>query len=308
MPGDQLHVGRTRRIEAPHPIDLAATLFPLRRGHRDPTTRIRGREAVRAVRTTDGPATLHLVSSDPRIVDAEAWGPGAGLALEAAPGLVGALDDDAGFVPMHPALEEVWRRRPGVRLTRTGDVVQTLIPAILEQKVTGHEARRAYARLTWATGDPAPGPFDGLRLPPDPRRVATLGSSAFHPFGVERRRAELIGRICREAASLEPLADAAPDALGARLRVIPGIGPWTVAEVARLALGDPDAVSVGDYHLPNLVAWALAGEPRADDARMLELLEPYRGHRGRVQRLLEASGIAAPRFGPRMAPRQIERI
>jgi 3-methyladenine DNA glycosylase/8-oxoguanine DNA glycosylase len=85
----------------------------------------------------------------------------------------------------------------------------------------------------------------------------------------------------------------------------PGIGPWTVAETTRLAHGDPDAVSVGDYHIPNLVAWALAGEPRADDARMLELLEPYRGQRGRVQRLLEASGIRAPRYGPRLAPRRI---
>jgi 3-methyladenine DNA glycosylase/8-oxoguanine DNA glycosylase len=86
---------------------------------------------------------------------------------------------------------------------------------------------------------------------------------------------------------------------------VPGIGPWTVAEVARVAFGDPDAISVGDFHVPNLVAWALAGEARADDARMLELLEPYRGQRGRVQRLLEASGIRPPRYGPRMAPRNI---
>ncbi len=308
MPGAPFRTGRIRRIVGPHPIELAATLFPLRRGSGDPTTRIRGREAVRTMRTTDGPATVHLVSSGPRTVDAEAWGPGAGLALDAAPGLVGALDDDAGFVPVHPVLEEAWRRRRGVRLTRTGDIVQTLIPAILEQKVTGRQARRAFARLAWATGGPAPGPFEGLRLPPDPERVAALGSFAFHPFGVERRRADLIRRVCREGTSLDPLGGASPEALVARLRAIAGIGPWTVAEVSRLALGDRDAVSVGDYHLPNLVAWALAGEARADDARMLELLEPYRGHRGRVQRILEASGISAPRFGPRMAPFEIDRI
>jgi 3-methyladenine DNA glycosylase/8-oxoguanine DNA glycosylase len=84
-----------------------------------------------------------------------------------------------------------------------------------------------------------------------------------------------------------------------RLQAFPGVGPWTAAEVARIALGDADAVSVGDYHLPHLVGWALAGEARGTDERMLELLEPYRGQRGRVQLLLEASGLHAPRYGPR---------
>ena len=74
-----------------------------------------------------------------------------------------------------------------------------------------------------------------------------------------------------------------------------------------MALGDADAVSLGDYHLPHLVAWALAGKPRGSDELMLELLEPYRGHRGRVLRLLQLAGITAPRFGPRMPLRWIAR-
>ena len=97
----------------------------------------------------------------------------------------------------------------------------------------------------------------------------------------------------------------ATEAAMRRLTAIPGIGPWTAAEALRVATGDPDLVSLGDYHLPSLVAWALVGEARADDQRMLELLEPYRGQRGRVVRLLEASGIQVPRFGPRMALRSI---
>jgi 3-methyladenine DNA glycosylase/8-oxoguanine DNA glycosylase len=297
-----------RRIVAPHPVDLAATLFPLRRGYQDPTTRIRGREAIVALRTPQGPATVRLIATGMSTVDAQAWGPGAGAALEGAPGLVGADDDDAGFIPVHRTLEDIWRRRRGVRLTKTGHVIQALIPAILEQKVTGFEARRAYRRLTEETSERAPGPYDGLLLPPDPDRVAALPLFAFHPFGVERRRAELLRRVCTAASALDQLAGARRQEAAARLGSIRGIGPWTVAEVSRLALGDPDAVSVGDFHLPNLVAWALAAEPRADDERMLRLLEPYRGHRGRVQRLLEASGITAPRFGPRAMPREIERI
>jgi 3-methyladenine DNA glycosylase/8-oxoguanine DNA glycosylase len=297
-----------RRIDAPHPIDLGATLFPLRRGTLDPTTRIEGHEAIRAMRTDAGPATVHLRSHDRMTVEARAWGPGAEAALEAAPGLIGAHDDDTGFAPRDAIVAGIWRERRGIRLTRTGEVAQATIPAILEQKVTGREARRAYARLVHATADPAPGPFAGLRLPPDPQRVSALGYAAFHPFGVERRRADLVRRVCRDAARLDALAARAPEDARDALRTIPGIGPWTAAEVTRLALGDPDAVSVGDYHLPNLVAWALAGEARGDDERMLELLEPYRGHRGRVQVLLEAAGIGAPRFGPRMPVREIERI
>ena len=129
-----------------------------------------------------------------------------------------------------------------------------------------------------------------------------------HPLGLERRRAEVIIRSAARAAAIEGLAAIDPADARSRLERLPGIGPWTAAEVARVAWGDPDALSVGDYHIPNLVAFALAGEPRADDARMLELLEPYRGQRGRVQRLLELSGMSAPRYGPRRPPRAIGAI
>ena len=90
-----------------------------------------------------------------------------------------------------------------------------------------------------------------------------------------------------------------------RLGAFPGIGVWTVNNVAMLALGDADAVSVGDYWLKHIVSNALTGEPRGTDERMLELLEPWRGQRGRVCRLLMAGGPALPRFGPRLPLRQL---
>jgi 3-methyladenine DNA glycosylase/8-oxoguanine DNA glycosylase len=265
--------------------------------------RIAPGEAIRALRSPAGPATLRVRSARDAIA-AEAWGSGAGWALEEAPGLVGAEDDDDGFLPQHQAVADAWRRAVGVRITRTRAVVHVLIPTILEQKITGVEARRAYRRMARALGEKAPGPFD-LLLPPDPERIATLPYHAFHPWGVERRRAELIRAVCERAGRIEAAAERSPADAATSLRAFRGIGPWTVAEVARSALGDADAVSVGDFHLPHLVSWALAGQARGTDEMMLELLEPYRGQRGRVQRLLEATQVRAPAFGPRMPVRSI---
>ena len=297
---------RTRTIPVAQPYDLGATLFPLRRGTLDPTMRIAGRECWRASRTPDGAVTLHVVDVGSG-VQATAWGPGAEWALEHVPGLIGALDDLSAFEPRDDVMKAVWKAYRAVRLTRALDVVRTLIAAVLEQKVVGLEARRAWRRLARLEREPAPGP-GGLILPPDPARVAELPYFAFHPLGVERRRAEVIRDVCRRAASLEALSDVPFEQANLRLQMIPGIGPWTAAEVVRLSFGDPDAVSINDYHLPDIVAWALAREPRGTDERMLELLEPYRGQRGRVQRLLEASHIAPPAFGPRAEAREIERF
>lgn len=295
-----------RDVPIGEPYDLAATLFPLRRGSGDPTMRIDGREAWRAARTPEGPVTVRLQHLD-GVVRATAWGSGAPWALEHADALTGALDDVSAFDPRDEVMRRIWRRTRGVRLPRALDVMRQLIAAVLEQKVVGMEARRAWRRMSFALGEPAPGP-DGLRLPPDPARLAETPYFRFHRFGVERRRAEVIRAVCARAAELEALVGVAPTDARARLEAFPGIGVWTSGEVTRLAFGDPDALSVGDYHLPHIVAWALAGEPRGTDERMLELLEPYRGQRARVQRLLEASHIAPPAFGPRIEARAIDRL
>lgn len=285
------------------PIDLALTMAPIAHGRGDPTIRFGPDGVWRATRTPLGPATIRLRVTEGGVAVA-AWGPGAAAAVEGAADLVGANDDPGALVPRHRLIGELVHRFPGLRLPRTNRPFEALLPAICEQKVTGTEARAAFRGIIASHGEPAPGPAD-LRLAPEPGTLAALPYFAFHRFGLERRRADLI----RRAAGLAPrIETASPAEAVARMGAVPGIGPWTLAEVGRIAFGDPDAVSVGDFHLPNLVAWALAREPRADDTRMLELLEPYRGQRGRVQRLLEVSGIAAPRYGPRLAPQRIAEI
>jgi 3-methyladenine DNA glycosylase/8-oxoguanine DNA glycosylase len=295
---------RTFRLDAP--LDLRLTLGPLVRGTGDPAMRLTPGRALRATRTADGPATIELVVAGGEL-RAKTWGQGAEAALDGAAALAGLEDDRADFEPGRGLIGELDRRFRGLRIGRTGAVLEALVPAILEQKVIGIEARRAYRGIIARWGEAAPGPF-GLRLLPSPEILAAIPYHELHPLGVERRRSDLIRAVAARATRLEEVVTLPREDAYRRLRALPGIGPWTAAEVALRALGDPDAVSVGDFHLPNLVSFALAGEPRGTDARMLELLEPYRGQRGRVIRLLEASGIWPPARGPRCPIRSIAAI
>ena len=287
--------------------DPVATCSPLWQGPSDPQMRVGGGRVARAMRTPSGIATVLLErTADRTEIIARAWGEPAAAqaALDLSPGLAGALDDPSRLIARHDLVASLVRRLPGLRLTRSGGVLDALVLSIFAQKVTGLEAHRAWSGLLRRYGDPAPGPL-GLFVPPPPEKLARLPYWAFHPFGVERRRADAIRAAAAVARQLEAIRDL-PSSDGARrLMSLPNIGVWTAAETMRLALGDPDAVSVGDYHLPRVVCTALADESGGDDARMLELLEPYRGQRARVALLIERGGLRGERHGPRMAPRSI---
>lgn len=291
--------GRTIRPEGP--LDLRATVGGLRVGAGDPTMRLDATTMVRATRTVDGPATLRVEVDDDATVRASAWGPGATRVLDAAPELLGMHDDRVGFEPgSHEIVARLDARRPGFRIGRTGRVVDVLLATILQQKVTGVEALRAFRHLVHVAGEPAPGPADGgLVLPPPADWLAHTPTWQYTAAGVDRTRAITIITAHRRIDRLEEAVGMTSDDARRRLTAIRGIGPWTAALVERHARGDPDAVEVGDFHLPNTVAWTLVREPRATDDRMLELLEPFRGHRGRVARLCELAGSTAPRRGPR---------
>ena len=287
-------------FDTARPFDMFSTLAPIGLGA---SLRIDRNEAWRATRTPDGPSTVHLAYSGTR-VEVEAWGPGAEWASARASALCGEEDDASGFQPRHPLISDLHRRHPGLRLTRTGSVFEALVPVVLAQKVTTVEAHAGYRALVDALGEPAPGPVR-LKVPPSAQVLARTPYWTFHRFGVERRRAEVIIRAARSANRLEEIATMDIESAYRRLEAFPGVGPWTSAKVALVALGDPDAVPVGDYHLPHAVGYALDGTARSTDERMLELLAPYSGHRARVVRLLTISGISAPRFGPKQPLRNI---
>jgi 3-methyladenine DNA glycosylase/8-oxoguanine DNA glycosylase len=281
--------------------DVVSALRPLRRGPQDPAWREDSRGLWLAANTAAGVGTLCLrIDGD---VHASAWGPGADALLDGLPALLGAEDDDSGFVAHHPLVAEVRRRSPGLRLGATGRVWDVLLAAIIEQKVTGTEAFRTWRDLTRRFGERAPGPGpDTLFAPPTPRAVLGIEDWEWHKAGLDGARRRTVLAAAQVAGRLERAVELR-GALGRELLCkVPGIGAWTAAEVAQRAWGDPDALSVGDYHLSGIVGYALLGH-KIDDDRMLTELAPYVPQRQRAVRYIGAAGVGKPRFGPRFSPR-----
>jgi 3-methyladenine DNA glycosylase/8-oxoguanine DNA glycosylase len=292
--------------DAGRPVELRATLMPLVRGTADPAHRFVDGRFWWAMATPDGAATLTL-SARGSAVAAEAWGPGADWALARVPALLGAGDNWTGLdVSGHPALARELRSRPGMRLCATGLVMDSLVPAVLEQKVTGMEARRAWRAMLHWYGTPAPGPTPvPMRVAPSAQALRDIPSWDWHRMGVDIKRQSAIRAAAAVAHRLE---ESTAENVLTRLRLVPGIGEWTAAETAQRAFGHPDAVSVGDYHVKNWVVHALTGRARGTDLEMVQLLEPWAGQRQRVVRLIELTGRGAPRFGPRFSPTDIRAI
>jgi 3-methyladenine DNA glycosylase/8-oxoguanine DNA glycosylase len=295
----------TREWRPEYRLDLSGVLAPLRRGRGDPTWRSAGEGSAiwRVTTTPDGPATMRVQRRADGAVVGQAWGPGSTWALDGLPALLGADDRPEDFVAHHPLVADAHRRMPGLRLGASRRVWDSLIPAVLEQKVTGVEARRSWRELCRRFGDPPPGPApEGMRVPPTPAQIRAVPDWEWHRAGVDSARRRAILACAAVAHRLERACELGGEPGRELLRRVPGIGVWTAAEIAQRAWGDPDAVSFGDFHIPTVVGWALVGRP-LDDAGMLGVLAPYAPQRQRAVRYVEVSGFRRPRFGPRFAPR-----
>jgi len=295
----------TRAWRPTWPVSLGTTLGGLSHGAADPTYRRTPDRALwRTMRSPEGPATQRIAIAD-GVVESQAWGPGAAWATERLPRILGVEDDVSTFeASLHPLVAEQWRRHgSGMRTPSTGVVLETLVVAVLEQRVTGLEARRSWRWLVATHGEPAPGPApEGMAVFPSPDVLARVPSWEWHRHGVDAGRAATILRAASYANRLQQCVDLPLPEARARMEALPGVGRWTSAEVASRALGDADAVSYGDFHVAHNVVYALTGETDGTDERLAELLAPWAGHRGRVQRLVELSGISRPARGPRYSP------
>lgn len=297
-----MHPDAEVRLPLEDDVDVVATLLPLRQGRLDPTWHVAPDEVAHALVTPEGPATVAL-RPRPGEALARLWGPGTAYLLPRLPDLLGVRDDPSGFRPRHPRVADLQRRHgQGLRLALHPTPIEAVIAVILQQRVAWKDACRSWRLLCHAYGSPAPGPLP-LHTPPDPTRLATVGYADLHPLAIEQRRAVAIREACRRRGGLDRLRGLPGEDVEARLRSMPGVGPWTSAMVAGKAYGHADALPTDDVNLPHAVAWVLAGVARSDDATMIELLEPFRPHRWRVVQLLLASAEGAPRRGPRISGR-----
>lgn len=290
------------RLTEPYqgPYHLKQTMGLTWMGHGDPAMKLEERTLALAMRTPDGPGTL-VAAQDRQSIVMDFWGPGAGWLAGQSRDTLGLDDSATDFRPGMP-LRDLWLRYQGMRLPRLPRIFDRLAQIVLLQKVTWIEAHRAWRRLVSAWGEPAPGPL-ALKLPPAPRQIARRGPSPLLRFGVTPQQAETLVRVAGSAELLEAAALAGEGDLAQALESHRGVGAWTTQYLLGSGLGHSDAVLTGDYNLAHTVAWVLADQARGNDQQMLELLEPYRGHRFRVIRLLWTGGVEAPRRGPRHAPR-----
>jgi 3-methyladenine DNA glycosylase/8-oxoguanine DNA glycosylase len=294
-------------LEAARPqVTLGSLLARHRHGRADPTLKITATDFWRTARTPDGPGTLHISLGSAAHPTVEAYGAGAEWLRTRAAGLLGHTDVLPVLTAHHPAVAKALHRHGVPPTSASGLVLPDLINAILGQRVTSIEAFGQWAALCRHEPETAPGPTT-LLLPPDPAQLAKTPAWQYHRMGIERSRAETIAEVCRRAGRVHEVAEMSIADGYARLMAFSGVGLWTAAMTMWTALGDPDAVPVGDFHMKNVVAYALAGEPRGTDERMLELLEPYAGHRGLALELLALDRWKAPKYGPRQRIRSIAR-
>jgi 3-methyladenine DNA glycosylase/8-oxoguanine DNA glycosylase len=299
-----------RTVTFPGPASPGATLAPLRRGPGDPTFQITPDGAMwRTSLLASGAVTARITRAGSASVQAQAWGAGAEEFVDALPGFLGADDDHSDFAPTEPTVAAALHAVPHLRLGRTDRVLEALIPAVIEQRVPGADAFRAWRLLVTRFGTPAPGPApERMRVAPSAEVWRRIPSWEFHRANVDPGRARTIVGAAQRAAALERLSARAPAAARDALMSLPGVGVWTAAEVAQRAFGDADALSIGDYHVSKMIGWTLLGYP-VDDDQMVQLLEPMRPHRHRVVRLLYASGLARePRRGPRLPVQNIRAL
>ncbi len=291
-----------RRYRPGHPVAVATILASFRRGSGDPTFRRDDAGIWLGRATPAGPGTLLIGGQDSTgEIRGRAWGPGADWLLDQLPDLLGDRDDWSDFRAHHPQVDAARAANPGWRIPRSGLVIDALVPSVIEQKVTGKEAFGAFRRLVRRYGEPAPGPQPDLRVPPTAAVWRTIPSWEWLQAGVTAQRSDTVMRCVQRAGRMEEAAGMPLPQARERLRAIPGVGVWTVAEVAQRALGDPDSPSFGDYHVAKQIGWRLLGHD-IDDDQLAELLEPYAGHRFRVQALLLLGSPGAqtrPRRGPR---------
>lgn len=287
----------TTYLKLPKPYHLGRTLRLLSMGHADRGLIIEDRQARMCFATPSGSVSLQATVIEPDTLTIELRGDGSEWMIPHLPALLGLLDDPFSFQPTGPAKRLV-DQLPGAHLPRLPVIFHRLIQIVLQQLVSWKDATESWRDMVQTFGTPAPGPWK-MKIGPTAEQLKKLAYYDLVDCGVLPRQARTVLRLAREEPRIERLARTDQEGLVRFLHSVPGVGEWTVQYLLGTALGDADALLTGDYGLPHAVSWLLQRKPRSDDAEMVELLEPFRGHRFRLVHLIQQGAVKPPRYGPR---------
>ena len=272
-------------------------------GKHDPRARLTTDQYAFSSNLPSGTATA-LIKVQGEALKVEIWGDGRDELDLALPELLGTnqalIAEEAHQLPK-PLLE---LRAQGLRRTNRAHLplTETLVPIVLQQLVTWREAAASWRALLHRYGSAAPGPLK-LQTPPSAETLANLSLPEYRGLGIAVKRARTIQKL---SVNLQRHQHKAPEELTKLAMKSPGVGPWTQALFLGLEAGYSDVIPTGDYHLPSTVMWALNGTRSGTDEDMVYALEPYRGYRFDIIRLIMGSNISVPRRNPRMPYRRPE--
>ena len=278
-----------------HPVHLRRSFALQAFGKYDPSATWNGERLTKSFSTPGGVCTVTVSSAEGGLFfEAEGDEPEAVVSQ-----LVAAtrIDDGyASFAPEHQALAAHHRQLPGLRLIRVPWLFDIACSAVLQQRVRSTDAMREWGSICSRFGQKA---RTGQTTFPSPALLSAVPLHDLQAIGIDPRRARTLLALAKEIRSYPLRPEMTHEQLRLRLGHITGVGPWTVDMILGFGAADTDAVPVGDLYLPHLVSFALAGERRGTDERMLELLEPLRPYRFRVVRLLYSANISVPGWSTR---------
>lgn len=211
------------------------------------------------------------------------------------------VDDDLG--PFHarfkgdPLLGRALRAMPWLRVRRRPEPFEALAWAVTEQLIEYVRAAAIQRRLVRALGSRCA--RTGLRDAPAPDALAAVAPARLCGWDLAASRALALRGAAREVASgrVDLRAGGTAQERGwRRLRTIPGIGRWTVEQLALHGQGRLDQLPAGDLGLLKLVGRLTRPDPRAiaSEEEVRSFFAPYSPWQG----LAAAYAFAGAGAGP----------
>jgi 3-methyladenine DNA glycosylase/8-oxoguanine DNA glycosylase len=278
------------------PVHFSRTFSLQRLGPYDPSGHATRDSFRKAFFYRGEPAALEF-RRDGDGLQVTAYAPEAGALLTETLACLSQDDQYEAFATGDSGIWRLHRAHPGLRLLRIPWLYDSTCSAILQQRIRTVDAMRDWRHIVQRWGTPAP---IGLHAFPPADQLARVAQFELQALGIDAQRSRTLLRFAQESRFLPLRTTMNFSELRQHLLRIPGIGPWTTESVLGYGAGDADAAIPGDLHLPHLACYALAGEIPGSDERMMELLEPFRGHRFRIIRLLYASRLTVPRSTPHL--------